>query len=172
MRVLSTTVFLLLFLSLAAAQSATPAETAKKPGNVSFSADMIDKNVDPCTDFYAYACSKWQAQNPVPSDQPGWGRFNELQERGQFIVRDILSKYSADDSKRSAVEQKIGDYYQSCMDEGTIENAGTRPLQEEFKTLPLGVVWEQFCERQNVPVGQVWVAEVKRYERDVLSLRA
>ena len=135
MRVLNTTAFLLLFLSLAAAQSATPTETAKKPGNVSFSADMIDKNVDPCTDFYAYACSKWQAQNPVPSDQPGWGRFNELQERGQFIVRDILSKYSADDSKRSAVEQKIGDYYQSCMDESTIENAGTRPLQEEFKKI-------------------------------------
>ena len=135
MRLLKSAVFLLVSLSAALAQTNTPADTAKRSGNVSFSVDMIDKNVDPCTDFYAYACSKWQAQNPVPGDQPGWGRFNELQERGQFIVRDILSKYSANDSKRSAVEQKVGDYYQSCMDEGTIEKVGTQPLEQEFKKI-------------------------------------
>jgi predicted metalloendopeptidase len=135
MRLLKTTVFLLLSFSLAAAQSAAPAETAKKTGSVSFSADMIDKNADPCTDFYAYACSKWQAQNPVPSDQPGWGRFNELQERGQYIVRDILQKSAMIDPKRSAIEQKIGDYYGSCMDEAAIETAGTRPLESEFKKI-------------------------------------
>ena len=51
MRFLKTTVFVLLSLSLASAQSATSTDTAKKAASVSFSADMIDKNVDPCTDF-------------------------------------------------------------------------------------------------------------------------
>jgi putative endopeptidase len=134
MRFLKITAFLLLAAGLGVAQSGAPAN-APKNANVSFTADMLDKNIDPCTDFYAYACSKWQKQNPIPSDQPGWGRFNELQERGQYIVRDILQKYSAGDPKRSATEQKIGDYYQSCMDESAIESAGTRPLDNEFKMI-------------------------------------
>jgi len=133
MRLLKTTVFVLVCLSFAAAQSNSP-DVAKK-GSVSFTADMVDKNVDPCTDFYAYACSKWQTQNPIPSDQPSWGRFNELQERGQFIVRDILQKYSADDAKRSPIEQKIGDYYETCMDEATIEKVGIQPVEAEFKKI-------------------------------------
>jgi putative endopeptidase len=45
------------------------AEGAKN-ADVRFSADMLDKSIDPCNDFYAYACSKWMAQNPVPSDRP------------------------------------------------------------------------------------------------------
>jgi putative endopeptidase len=43
---------------------------AKPPADVRFSPDMLDKSINPCNDFYAYACSKWQAQNPVPSDRP------------------------------------------------------------------------------------------------------
>ena len=135
MNFLRTALFLLLSAGLTLAQSAaTQGQSPSK--NVRFSADMLDKTIDPCTDFYAYACRKWQAQNPIPGDRPGWGRFNELQERGEYIVRDILQKYSSDDAHRSAIEQKIGDYYQSCMDESTIESAGTRPLVNELKMIP------------------------------------
>jgi len=125
---------LLAFLSLSLAQSGAPA-AQPQTGHVSFTADMLDKNIDPCTDFYGYACSKWQAQNPIPGDHPSWGRFNELEERGEQTVRGILDKYSANDSKRSPVEQKIGDYFQSCMDEAAIEAVGTRPLADDFKAI-------------------------------------
>jgi L-rhamnose isomerase len=43
--------------------------------------------------------------------------------------------------------------------------------QEEVKTLPFGAVWDYYCESKGVPVGEQWLAEVKRYERDVLSKR-
>jgi putative endopeptidase len=134
MRFLKITWFLLLSAALGLAQSASSADQPKNE-NVRFTADMLDKNIDPCTDFYAYACSKWQAKNPIPSDRAEWGRFNELEERGEHIVRGILEKYSTNDPKRSPVEQKIGDYYQSCMDEGAIERAGTHPLENELKTI-------------------------------------
>jgi putative endopeptidase len=124
-----------LLVGMVAAQANPPASSTEKgpSGNVGFSADMLDRSVDPCTDFYAYACSKWKAQNPIPSDRPSWGRFNELQERGEYIMRDILQKYTGDDPKRSAVEQKIGDYYQSCMDESAIEKLGTKPLAGDLE---------------------------------------
>jgi putative endopeptidase len=107
-----------------AAQNTSGVDNSK----VRFNPEMLDKSIDPCTDFYAYACSKWQAQNPIPSDRPSWGRFNELQDRGEILVRGILEKYSVDDPRRSPIEQKIGDYYSSCMDEAAIEKAGTKPV--------------------------------------------
>ncbi len=42
-------------------------------------------------------------------------------------------------------------------------------LLEEAKTLPFGAVWDQYCERSGVPVGDAWLADVRRYEKDVLS---
>ena len=43
---------------------------------------------------------------------------------------------------------------------------------EELKSLPSGAVWDHYCLRQGVPGGLDWLAEVKAYEHDVLSLRA
>jgi putative endopeptidase len=117
-----------------AAQETKPASQST-PSKITFNPDMLDKTIDPCVDFYAYACKKWQAQNPIPGDKPEWGSFDELEERGEYTLRDILQKYSADDAKRSSLEQKIGDYYASCMDESAIEKAGTHPLDEEFAAI-------------------------------------
>jgi endothelin-converting enzyme/putative endopeptidase len=66
--------------------------------------------------------------NPIPSDQSRWGRFNELQERNTTILKDILETSSAK-TNRTAVEQKIGDYYATCLDEKAIEQKGTAPLK-------------------------------------------
>jgi len=45
-------------------------------------------------------------------------------------------------------------------------------LLEELKTLPAGAVWDEYCRRQDVPVGTAWLAEVKSYEKNILSKRA
>ena len=44
-------------------------------------------------------------------------------------------------------------------------------LSEEFKSYPFGAVWDYYCMIKDVPVREAWLAEVKEYERDVLSLR-
>lgn len=69
--------------------------------------------------------------NPIPPDQSRWGRFNELGDNNLYILRDILEKAQAT-SQQSTIEQKVGNYYYSCMDEATIEKKGTSPLQPEM----------------------------------------
>ena len=44
-------------------------------------------------------------------------------------------------------------------------------LLEEYKNLPWGLVWEEFCLRNNVPTDAAWIKEVKTYEKEVLSNR-
>ncbi|MDF2714940.1 MAG: rhaA [Paenibacillus sp.] len=44
-------------------------------------------------------------------------------------------------------------------------------LTEEFKTYPFGAVWDYYCKKSGVPVREQWLAEVKTYEREVLSKR-
>lgn len=45
-------------------------------------------------------------------------------------------------------------------------------LFEETKSLPFGAVWDWYCLKNDVPVGEAWLAEVKQYEKDVLSKRS
>src|SRR3954451_6451718 len=98
------------------------------PAQQGFDPQALDLKADPCNDFYQYACGSWLANNPIPPDQASWGRFNQLHERNQKILRDILET-SAAKTTRSAVEQKIGDYFGTCMDEKAIEAKGTAPLR-------------------------------------------
>lgn len=44
-------------------------------------------------------------------------------------------------------------------------------LLEELKTMPMGAVWDYYCEKQGVPVGPAWICEVKKYEKEVLAGR-
>jgi putative endopeptidase len=101
---------------------------------IGFDPHAVDKTVSPCVDFYQHACGDWIKNNPIPADQSSWGRFNELHERNQRNLRDILET-SAAKTSRSPVEQKIGDYFSSCMDEKEIESRGIAPLEPLLKRI-------------------------------------
>ena len=97
-----------------------------------FDASAIDRNVDPCTNFYQFSCGGWLAANPVPSDQSRWGRFDTLQERNRTILQNILEAASANKPTRTAIEQKIGDFYSSCMDTKVLDQRGLAPIQADL----------------------------------------
>ncbi|HZU44026.1 MAG TPA: M13 family metallopeptidase N-terminal domain-containing protein, partial [Terriglobales bacterium] len=80
-----------------------PPKPTATPAVPSFDITAMDKTIDPCVDFFKYACGGWMVKNPIPPDQSRWGRFDELQERNRDVLHDILEKASAPDPKRSAV---------------------------------------------------------------------
>ncbi|PYQ50392.1 MAG: M13 family peptidase [Acidobacteria bacterium] len=94
-----------------------------------FDPGALDRSTPACGDFYQFACGTWLKNNPVPADRSRYGRFDELAERNQATLREILEKVATPDPKRNAIDQKIGDYYASCMDEAAIENRGVAPLK-------------------------------------------
>ena len=113
--------------SISFAQNSQPAQP--KPG---FSVENIDKSVDPCVDFYQYACGSWMKTAHLPADRPDWDSFAEVEEQNLLVLRDILEKAAAGGAGRDAIDQKIGDYYGACMDESAVESKGLAPLKPEL----------------------------------------
>ena len=116
--------------------SVRPADTIVADDNHGFDVSNMDPTASACNNFFQYANGGWIARNPIPAAYPSWGRFNELADKNQEQLRDILENACKNTrATERSNEQKIGDYYASCMDETGIEAAGLKPLADELKVI-------------------------------------
>jgi putative endopeptidase len=97
--------------------------------------DAVDKTIDPCVDFYQYACGNWLKTAEIPADQTAWSSFVDIRERNLVVMREILEKAAAANPGRDAIDQKIGDYYGSCIDESAADARGVEPLTPELNRI-------------------------------------
>jgi endothelin-converting enzyme/putative endopeptidase len=96
----------------------------------------LDKKCDPCTDFAQYANGTWHAQNPIPAYMDRWSRRWKAGEEAKEQLKVILAEVSSrSDWRKGSVEQLIGDYYSSCMDEGRINKLGLAPADPMLKQI-------------------------------------
>src|ERR1700733_13900431 len=94
-----------------------------------FNIASLDRSADPCANFYKFSCGGWMTANPLPADQARYGTFDQLQDRNRAVLRTMLEAASVDKPGRSAIDQKIGDFYFACMDEKGIDARGSAPLK-------------------------------------------
>jgi putative endopeptidase len=98
-----------------------------------FNTANMDRNTAACTDFYQYSEGTWLKTTEIPAAYSSWGAFNVLAENNRKTLHDILEEAA---KKTNAVkgsnEQKIGDFYASCLDEAKREAEGMKPLLPEL----------------------------------------
>ena len=100
-----------------------------------FDTTSIDATVDPCNDFYKFACGKFAANHPIPADQPEVDQFYALYNVNTQALNGILNKAAAGGAGRSPDEQKIGDFYKACMDTDAIDAKGLAPVEPLLKEI-------------------------------------
>jgi endothelin-converting enzyme/putative endopeptidase len=95
----------------------------------------MDKTANPCEDLYQYACGGWMKNNPLPGDQANWSVYGKLYQDNQRFLWGLLQDAAKPSPGRSATQQKIGDYFDACMDVDAIEAAGATPLAADLKRI-------------------------------------
>ena len=99
----------------------------------SFDTSSIDKAVDPCTDFYQYACGGWRKNNPIPSDQARWGTFNQLAERNRYLLYTDLKQAAA--APKSPMQKQYGTFFAACMNVDQANALGMKPVEPSLQAI-------------------------------------
>jgi len=120
--------------ALAAAPPVLAEETpfAQLPYTPSLDVSAMDRTADPCEDLYQYSCGGWMKNNPLPGDQSSWSVYAKLAEDNQRYLWGLLAAAAKLSAQRSATQQKIGDYFDACMDVAAVEATGASPLAADL----------------------------------------
>eukprot|EP00064_Thunnus_orientalis_P020848 superscaffoldBa00005980_g20998 len=88
--------------------------------------EAMDRNADPCHDFYQFSCGGWIRKNPLPDGRSRWSTFNSIWEQNQALLKHLLENGTFNGS--SEAERKTQSYYLSCLNTQRIEELGAQPL--------------------------------------------
>jgi putative endopeptidase len=115
--------------------AAQPAKEAQASAGRGLNLADMDSTCKPCDDFYHYADGGWMKRNPIPPAYPDWVTFTALRERNREELHKILEAAAAKQAPEGSADQKIGDFYASCMNEPEVNAQGAKPLEPEMKRI-------------------------------------
>ena len=106
----------------------------------------FDTTCAPCADFYQYANGNWLTRNPVPPEQSSWSTFNEVRERNNDLLKQILDELAAGRHAEGSLEQKIGAFFACGMDSASINRTGMEPLRADFERIESISSVDELCQ--------------------------
>src|SRR5258708_1852372 len=115
--------------------SAGSATKAAADASWGFSLANLDHTCKPCDDFYQFAMGGWMKANAIPAEYSTWGSFSVLRDKNLSGMRTILESAANAKAAAGSNEQKIGDFYSSCMDTTAIDTAGSKPLAADLASI-------------------------------------
>ena len=142
MRIAPVVSWLLLSSGVCLGQAIAAAPTAPKQP-VSLDLSSIDKTIDPCVDFYRYACGNWKKSNPVPDDKVRWGQFDQLRDRNDYLL--YLEVKAAAGAPKTPLQAKYGSYFAACMDAALANRLGAKPIEPELAAIAAVTDKQQFA---------------------------
>ncbi|MDZ4353566.1 MAG: M13-type metalloendopeptidase [Arthrobacter sp.] len=92
----------------------------------------IDSTVRPQDDLYAHINGTWLKSTEIPDDRPLEGTFTALRDGSELAVKEIIEDAAARGAESTGIEQKIGDLYNSFMDEAAVEAKGLDPIRQRL----------------------------------------
>ncbi|XP_074839475.1 phosphate-regulating neutral endopeptidase PHEX [Carettochelys insculpta] len=95
----------------------------------------INRSVDPCENFFRFACDGWTSNNPIPEDSSNFGVYPWLRHNVDLKLKALLEKPISKRRDSEAV-QKAKILYSSCMNDNKIEKADAKPLLNILKQTP------------------------------------
>ncbi|XP_023930213.1 neprilysin isoform X2 [Lingula anatina] len=93
----------------------------------------MDQTIDPCDDFFEYACGAWNRKNIIPEDKSSYNTFGKLRDELQVLLKALLEKPDMPNQPNSVT--KTRNLYRSCMNESLIELRGAKPVFDFLETL-------------------------------------
>ena len=110
---------------LRATETTESQPTAPKPLR-SFDSSFIDRTVDPCNDFYKFACGNWTRANPVPADEERVWISGQMNDRNFYLLYAELKQASI--SPATPLQRQYGAFFTACMDADQANTLGRTPL--------------------------------------------
>lgn len=96
----------------------------------------MDPAVRPQDDLFRHVNGAWLARTEIPADRASWGAFDILLDKAQTDLRAIAEESAAATSKAPGSDaQKIGDFYQSFMNQARADELGLSPLRPELAAI-------------------------------------
>ncbi|KQN88591.1 M13 family metallopeptidase [Arthrobacter sp. Leaf69] len=92
----------------------------------------IDSSVRPQDDLYQHVNGTWLKSTEIPDDRPLEGTFTALRDGSELAVKEIIEDAAARGAESTGIERKIGDLYNSFLDEACVEAKGLDPIRSRL----------------------------------------